>query len=71
VIAALLPGDAITMILETVPIVALYEISIHISAILDWRDRRRARMQASGVPSAAMATPTAPPPRPLGDDDAV
>ncbi len=73
VIAALLPGDAITMVMETVPIIVLYEVSIHISAILDWRDRRRARAQASAVPSTAMATPSAapPPPQPLGDDDAV
>jgi sec-independent protein translocase protein TatC len=70
-IAAVLPGDAITMILETLPIIVLYEISIHISAILDLRDRRRARAQASTVPSPAMASPPAPAPRPLGDDDAV
>jgi hypothetical protein len=61
VIAALLPGDAITMILETLPIIVLYEVSIHISAILDLRDRRRARSQASVVPSPAMASPSAPP----------
>jgi sec-independent protein translocase protein TatC len=71
VIAALLPGDAITMILETLPIIILYEVSIHISAILDLRDRRRARATASTVPSPAMAAPSAPAPRPLGDDDAV
>jgi sec-independent protein translocase protein TatC len=70
-IAALLPGDVITMLLETLPIIVLYEVSIHISAILDLRDRRRARANASKVPSPAMATPSAPPPRPLGDDDAV
>lgn len=70
-IAAVLPGDAITMILETLPIIVLYEVSIHISAILDLRDRRRARAQASAVPSPAMATTSAPAPRPLGDDDAV
>jgi sec-independent protein translocase protein TatC len=70
-IAALLPGDAITMILETLPIIVLYEVSIHISAILDLRDRRRARSQASTVPSPAMATPSAPPPASFGDDDAV
>jgi sec-independent protein translocase protein TatC len=52
VIAAVLPGDAITMILETLPIIVLYEISIHIAALLDRRDSRRARAQASGIPSA-------------------
>jgi sec-independent protein translocase protein TatC len=75
VIAALLPGDAITMILETLPIIVLYEISIHISAILDLRDRRRARAGTTAVVAHAVATPSsgtpAPPPRPLGDDDAV
>jgi sec-independent protein translocase protein TatC len=71
VIAALLPGDAITMILETLPIIVLYEISIHISALLDLRDRRRARSPASVVPSPAMASASAPSPRPLADDDAV
>jgi sec-independent protein translocase protein TatC len=75
VIAALLPGDAITMILETLPIIVLYEISIHISAILDLRDRRRGRAGAQAVVAHAVATPSsgtpAPPPRPLGDDDAV
>jgi sec-independent protein translocase protein TatC len=69
VIAAVLPGDAITMILETLPIIVLYEISIHISALLDRRDRRRAQAQASGIPSPVMASPTAPPPP--GGDDAV
>ncbi len=75
VIAALLPGDAITMVLETLPIIVLYEISIHISAILDLRDRRRARAGTKAVVAHAVAAPSSatppPPPRPLGDDDAV
>ena len=69
VIAAVLPGDVVTMILETMPIIVLYEISIHVAALLDRRDRRRARAQAAGVPSAAMATPSAP--SVPGGDDAV
>ncbi|MGA2470390.1 MAG: twin-arginine translocase subunit TatC [Solirubrobacteraceae bacterium] len=68
-IAAILPGDAITMILEILPIVALYEISIHVAALLDRRDRRRARGQASGVPSPVMGSPSTPPPP--RDHDAV
>lgn len=76
VIAALLPGDAITMILETLPIIVLYEVSIHISAILDLRDRRRARGNTQAVVSPAVAGPAhtssaPPPPRPLRDDDAI
>ena len=79
-IAALLPGDAITMLLETLPIIVLYEVSIHISAILDLRDRRRARGSTQTVASPAVAGPaptsssppsSPPPPRPLRDDDAV
>jgi sec-independent protein translocase protein TatC len=69
VIAAILPGDAITMILEILPIVALYEISIHVAALLDRRDRRRARGQASGIPSTVMSSPSQPPPP--SDVDAV
>jgi sec-independent protein translocase protein TatC len=41
-IAAFLPGDAITMIFETVPIVVLYEVGILVAAVLDRRDARRA-----------------------------
>jgi sec-independent protein translocase protein TatC len=76
VIAALLPGDAITMLLETLPIIVLYELSIHVSAILDLRDRRRqARASTKAIATPVVATPSSspgpPPPRPLGDDDAV
>lgn len=67
VIAAVLPGDVVTMILETMPIIVLYEISIHVAALLDRNDRRRARAQAAGVPSPAMATPSTPS-APGGDD---
>jgi sec-independent protein translocase protein TatC len=69
VIAALLPGDAITMLLETLPIIVLYEVSILVCRILDRRDARRAR-QTSRVPLAAMAT-AAPPPQPPASDDAL
>ena len=45
-VAALLPGDAITMTLETVPIVVLYEVGILVSALLERRDARRERARA-------------------------
>jgi sec-independent protein translocase protein TatC len=66
-VAALLPGDAITMILETLPIIVLYEVGILISAALERRDarRERARMRA-----AASSTPPPPPP-PVSFGDAL
>jgi sec-independent protein translocase protein TatC len=62
VIAAVMPGDAITMLLETLPIIALYEVSIHISAILDLRDRRRTREQTSESPQEPSRQPQEPAP---------
>jgi sec-independent protein translocase protein TatC len=61
-VAALLPGDAITMILETLPIIVLYEVGIWVSVALDRRDarRERARMRAA-------AGPPPPPPPPFAD----
>jgi sec-independent protein translocase protein TatC len=41
-VAAFLPGDAITLLLETVPLYLLYEASILLAAILERRTRRRA-----------------------------
>jgi sec-independent protein translocase protein TatC len=58
-IAALLPGDAITMALETAPLVLLYEISVQLATFLEKRAIRRA--------AAASATGPAPPPPPPGD----
>src|SRR5579871_4152128 len=42
-VGAALPGDAITMLLETAPIVVLYEVGIVVAALLARRDRRRER----------------------------
>lgn len=42
-VGALLPGDAVTMLLETVPLYVLFELGILISALLDRRRRRAAR----------------------------
>jgi sec-independent protein translocase protein TatC len=41
-VAAFLPGDVITLVLETVPLYLLYEASILLAALLGARDRRRA-----------------------------
>lgn len=40
-VAALLPGDAITLILETVPLYLLFELSVLLARIIDRRERRR------------------------------
>jgi sec-independent protein translocase protein TatC len=41
-VAAFLPGDAITLLLETVPLYLLFELSVLLARVLDHRDRRRA-----------------------------
>jgi sec-independent protein translocase protein TatC len=57
-VAAFLPGDVITLILETVPLYVLYEASILVAAIAD---RRSARAQArdAGDPVGAPSPPPA------------
>jgi sec-independent protein translocase protein TatC len=42
-VAALLPGDAITMLLETVPLYLLFEASLLLARLIEARGRRRAR----------------------------
>jgi len=46
-VAAFLPGDAITLILETVPLYLLYEVSILLAVILE-RTRRRSERAGEG-----------------------
>src|SRR5271168_1235803 len=41
-VAAVLPGDAITLILETVPLYLLFELSILVARVIDHREARRA-----------------------------
>jgi sec-independent protein translocase protein TatC len=53
-VAAVLPGDAITMLLETVPLYLLFEAGVLLAAIAERRSRRRARAAQSG--SAAPAS---------------
>jgi sec-independent protein translocase protein TatC len=41
-VAAFLPGDAITMLLETLPLYLLFELGVLVAAVADRRARRRA-----------------------------
>jgi sec-independent protein translocase protein TatC len=41
-VAAVLPGDAVTLLLETVPLYLLFELSVLIAGIIDHRESRRA-----------------------------
>jgi sec-independent protein translocase protein TatC len=66
VVAALLPADLITMILEMLPLVVLYELSILLAALFERRDRRRAAVAAT--PAAAAATTPAPSAESPSDD---
>jgi sec-independent protein translocase protein TatC len=49
-VAAFIPGDAITMLLETVPLYLLFELSVMIAAV---SERREARRAASAVNAGA------------------
>jgi sec-independent protein translocase protein TatC len=40
-VAAFLPGDAITLVLETVPLYLLFELSVLLATIIERRDKRR------------------------------
>ena len=42
-VAALLPGDAITMLLETVPLYLLFELSVLVASIAEKRAQKRER----------------------------
>jgi sec-independent protein translocase protein TatC len=57
-VAAVLPGDAITMLLETLPLYLLFELSVLIAGISERRQRVREARAAAG----ADGTPPAPPP---------
>ena len=41
-VAAVLPGDAITMLLETLPLYVLFEVSVLVASVADRRERARA-----------------------------
>jgi len=56
-IAAFLPGDAVTLVLETVPLYLLYEASILLASLLERRERKRERtIPGAGQPPAGPAT---------------
>jgi sec-independent protein translocase protein TatC len=44
-VAAVLPGDAVTLLLETVPLYLLFEVGVLIASLLERRDAARARSQ--------------------------
>jgi sec-independent protein translocase protein TatC len=68
-VAAFLPGDAVTLLLETIPLYVLYEASILVAAFVARRDAARERDAAAGGPpedppssGGGAVSPQAPPP---------
>jgi sec-independent protein translocase protein TatC len=45
-VAAFLPGDAVTLILETVPLYLLFELSVLIARLIEHRETRRTAADA-------------------------
>jgi sec-independent protein translocase protein TatC len=56
-VAAFLPGDAVTLILETVPLYVLYEVSILLASFVERRDAARTRTEAAERASRYPAPP--------------
>ena len=70
-VAAFLPGDAFTLMLETVPLYLLYEASILIASVVARRDAARATASGAGRPpedppssTGASGAPASPGPSP-------
>ena len=61
-VAAFLPGDAITLVLETVPLYLLYEASILLASFAARRDAARETAGTAGGPASAAAGAAAAPP---------
>jgi sec-independent protein translocase protein TatC len=57
-VAAFLPGDVITLLLETIPLYVLYEASILLASFVERRDAARARTEAAERPRQDPAPPT-------------
>jgi sec-independent protein translocase protein TatC len=45
-VAAFLPGDAVTLLLETVPLYLLFELSLLLARAIEYRDTRQAGVDA-------------------------
>jgi sec-independent protein translocase protein TatC len=56
-VAAFLPGDAITLLLETVPLYLLFELSLLLASVGERRARRAAEGAAEGTDVGAAPTP--------------
>ncbi len=54
-VAAILPGDVLTMVLETLPLYLLYELSVLLAAMLAKRRAARERRAAQSAPAFAVA----------------
>jgi len=48
-VAALLPGDAVTMLIETVPLYLLFELSVVIATVTERRAQRAVPVAATAV----------------------
>jgi sec-independent protein translocase protein TatC len=64
-IAAFLPGDAITLILETVPLYILYELSILVASVGQRRAASRERAGTADPPAQGGASGPSGPPSPI------
>jgi Sec-independent protein secretion pathway component TatC len=63
-VAAFLPGDVITLVLETVPLYVLYEASILVASLVAGAERRREEQATTTSPQGAGDPPPDPaPPR--------
>jgi sec-independent protein translocase protein TatC len=60
-IAAFLPGDAVTLILETVPLYVLYEASILVASFVARRDAARSAAQAAAAGGSSRGDPPSSP----------
>jgi sec-independent protein translocase protein TatC len=54
-VAAFLPGDAITLLLETVPLYLLFELSVLLATVIERRESRRERMREASAGAGELA----------------
>jgi sec-independent protein translocase protein TatC len=57
-VAAFLPGDAITLVLETVPLYLLFELSLFVAAVGERRATQRAGESSRRAEESQQATPS-------------